>query len=153
MPLTVNYLFRDIDGKEATVQVFMPEGLSTSEIDEWIALLASRMKAISDCVIVRATVKFSLPLPTPIPAQPGSSAYTRTLLFFKDNAHTSRLSLPGRVGLPYDTDGAYAGIRITRDNVELFSLQGSVDGIVQTAYDGLGRRYPYAFLVGGSTRL
>lgn len=115
--------------------------------------MAGLLQAVSDARITSCELVFPLDYTPSATAGPDSSVSRYALLFYRNDSRTTSIRLPSPQGLPTEVAGAYAGIRITRELLDLSGLLGAVESLPEGLVDSLGRPMGTAFSVGGIVRL
>lgn len=148
----MRFYWRDNNGKEAQVRLRTPDTTLAGAEAQAFAL-ASALQAVSDAALFKLDLSFK-PTFTPGPAaSPMSDARSYALLFYRNDDRTTSIQVPSPAGLPTETAGAYAGVRVTRELLELSGLLGQVESLPAGLVDGLGRPLGTAFSIGGIVKL
>lgn len=142
----------DNNGQTAQVRLHCPFR-DKAAVEGFALTAASRIGAVSDAVVSKVEQVWSADLPASAPPGPLSNVELRTVLFYRNGPDVSALTLPSATLLPVETSGPYAGVRTTRELLDLSGLLAPVQGLVAGALDPVGRPYGPVFSVGGRTKL
>lgn len=131
----------------------MSESADYAGAEAKASALASALAAVSDAHLYHMSITFKVVVPgIPTPG-PSSDANTYSILFYRNGDDVGSISVPSAGNLPIEASGPYAGIRHTRELVELSGLLSTVEAIASGLADRLGRPYPTTFSVGGRVEL
>lgn len=145
----VVYHWRDNNDGRAEVRLYPPDVSSYTAIASFALAMAVVLQAVSDARLVRFEVVHIFEVEgSPAPA-PESDVRSYGLLFYRNGVNVSSILVPSVSELLTETDGPFAGVRITRSRLDVLGLLPAFDALVAGALDPLGRPYGNSFSVGG----
>lgn len=147
------YQWRDGEGKRAEVRVYFTGPQTHGAIVTRAVAMASAFEAVSDARLVSVTIEHTIPFTGSTPAEPGSDRSTYALLFYRNELRVASIRVPSPGRLLTEVAGPYAGVRYTRDTLQLSGLLVTVEDIASGLVDSLGRPYPSTFSVGSRVQL
>lgn len=145
--------WRDNNGGRAETRTYFSGSTEYGAIAAKAAALAPLLEAVSSARLVRYELRFELPRQSAVPAAPDSNVRSYTLLFYRNGERVSSIAVPSAARLPYEADGPYAGVRVTRADLAAAGLLDVVEDMAAGLVDRLGRPYPQTFTVGGRVEL
>lgn len=143
---------KDNNGKRAEITLWA-QADSFEGAAAYAAALVGAMQAVSTATFTSFDVSPPRVKFDPPPPGPDSDARSYTLLFYRDGTDVASVGVPSAGNLPYQDNGPYAGIRVTRSDLALSGLLGTVEAIASGLVRPDGRAYPTAYSVGGRVEL
>lgn len=151
--ITATYTFRDNNGRIAETRVRWSSFDTITSAEPAAFALLSAMNAITNAIIVEMTLYAEPFVGSDAPPEAESDVKRALLLFYRNGDDCASVRVPSPSLLLAETSGFYAGIRITRERLELLSLLSTVEAIPAGTVDAVGRPHGTAFTVGGVTRI
>lgn len=145
--------FLDYNGGEASLTINPPQGASHEVILAGVQRVCERLDSISLAEITRVRVIYVDDALNLTPAQPGSDVYTRLICIFSEGSEWGSIAIPSVGALPFDEDGPYRDIRVTREALLLSGMLGVLEDLVSGTVRQDGSEFPSTYYVGGTTRI
>lgn len=145
--------FVDHSGLLSTLTVTPPQEAAHAAILVGAQRLCEKLDAVSTAEVLKAKVTYVDDNLSFAPAQPGSDVYQRFIALFREGDNWGSLSIPSVGSLPFDEDGPYTDIRVTRESLVLSGMLGILEDIASGTVREDGTNFPTTYLVGGRTRI
>lgn len=145
--------FADYSGNLSTIQIYPGDDTLHTDIVAGVIRLCGKLDAVSTAEIVQAKIIYDLDEFAFGPPAINSDVFERCVLLFRDGELWGSFSLPSVGALPFDTDGPYRGVRVTRENLVLSGMLADVESLVTNTLRPDGAPFPQTFYVGGRTRV
>lgn len=149
----VVYHWRDNNGGKAEVKIYPPEPHSFDAIVSFALTMASALQGASDARLVSFDVVGTFDISSSLPASPDADMRSYALLFYRNGDARASILVPAPRGVLSELSGPYAGIRITRDRLELLGLLPALDTLPASLRDPVGRPVGGNLTVGGIVKL
>lgn len=140
MRVSVQYQFVGADGKRSHVRVFPGAGIT--DLSGWqgqALALAAALTGVSDAVLTQFVIEAREDEPISTPAEVTSDVARAGVLLYTNADNIFSLRLPSIRTVLAETDGRYAGRRISRASAGVSGLLEDLDSIPQPTLDPLGR--------------
>ena len=145
--------FVDYSGRLSTLTLTPPQEASHAAILAGVQRVCERLDAVSTAEVLKARVIYVDDNLSLGPAQSGSDVYERFIALFREGSEWGSISIPSVGTLPFDEDGPYRGIRVTREALVLSGMLGSLEDIASGTVREDGTDVPTTYYLGGRTRI
>jgi hypothetical protein len=146
------FFLRDNNEALASFRLYMPDGVSVSEVGAFANGLRSPLLAVTSATLVQANWQLVFDYPNPAPASVDSDVYRRFIALFRTDEQFAAITIPSPGTLPLDVAGTLRSIRLQEDAANVSGLLEALQSIVEGTVTPFGAPFPETYFSGGISR-
>lgn len=143
------FRFVDREGNKASTTMYVAFSLTTPELTSFINLMAARMQAVSNGFLFSVDAYRKLPYVKVGEATVDADINSRALLYYSTSTVYEAFEIPSPKDELFESEGAYAGIRIDAAAEALVPLIGDAVTTLALLCTPEGEPFPTTYEVGG----
>lgn len=146
---TVRFIFRDNDGNEASIHLYVPVALSTEQVVSFLNVAGPKLQNLSNASLVSAKVFYNYTFDSPQPAQLGSDCTSYAVLFYRNEDIYDAIYIPSPEASLFESEGEYSGIRVDAYAPAVVSFNAALLSLPWTLATEEQDPFPLEYVVGG----
>jgi len=153
MDVRIVVTFIDRSGNLSTLTATPPQEAAHAAILVGAQRLCEKLDAVSTAEVLKAKVIYVDTDFSFGPPEPDSDVFERFIALFREDDEWGSISIPSVGALPFDEDGPYRHVRVTREALVLSGMLASLEDLASGTVRQDGTSFPTTFYVGGRTRI
>lgn len=147
-----SFLFRDNNGREAEMGMWLPTGFDLSGAISYMNSVASAAQALSNASLYAAKLEYSVEWEDTPAASISSDVYRKLIVSLRNENERRLVAIPSPAEMPLDVGGSLRGIRLQQSASSVSGMQAQIQGLFEGTLTPWGTPHPTIFVVAGISR-